>query len=477
MVRRVFIVVVMALVMGLMLAGCGESGNTYRFDGMGDWGYPTPFAAVPRGPSYIRASLIFDTLLWKDDRGLIPWLASSYERVGDAYRFHLRRAVKWSDGVPFTADDVVFTYRYLKEHPPRGFVWGAMYMVKDVKKVDDYTVDIVPAGDSPEFLELTAATVLILPRHIWQNVSDPYTYTATPAFVGTGPFTLKLYDRAGRYVFAPKKDWWGGRVIDRDVEFIKSPSPTDDILAGRLDAIYLWGPKAAVAKDVLGGELGVVRSDTYFLYYVVFNTRRLSLAQRRAISALIDRDRLVDSLLRGTATVSRLVKVDMGRDEALRVLRDVGTLVAVSSTKFEDTALAVVDMLKGAGLDVKLKVLPMDRADDEIKKGNFDIAITAHGGMSYGTAWVKITWPYDGWHSEAWQRVAKRLMWNYPEELMDEISGVLSAEVPIYDLYRPYGYMFVRKGFALHVVQTVRGVGAGIHIPINKLMFVEGGGS
>ena len=476
MVRKISVLVAIAVLLSFML-GCGPSPEAYRFDGMGDWGYPTPFAAVPRGPSYIRASLIFDTLLWKDDRGLIPWLATSYERVGDAYRFHLRKDVKWSDGMPFTADDVVFSYRYLKEHPPRGFVWGALYMVKDVKKVDDYTVDIIPVKDSPEFLELTAATVLILPRHIWQSVSDPYAYTATPAFVGTGPFTLKLYDRAGRYVFAPKGDWWGGRVIDRYVEFIKSSSPTDDILAGRLDAIYLWGPKAVVAKDVLGGRLVLTRSDTYFLYYVIFNIDRLNLTQRRAISALIDRDRLVNSLLKGSAEVSRLVKVDMDRDEALRVLRGVGTLVAVSSTKFEDTSLAVVNMLKEAGLDVKLKVLPMDRADDEIKKGNFDIAITAHGGMSYGTAWVNITWPYDGWHSERWQEVAQRLMWNYPEGLMDEISRVLSAEVPIYDLYRPYGYMFVRKGFDLPVVQTVRGVGAGIHIPINKLMFVEGGGS
>lgn len=44
-----------------------------------DWGYPSPFTFYPRGPGYIRMSFIFDTLTWKDEKGIIPWLADSWE--------------------------------------------------------------------------------------------------------------------------------------------------------------------------------------------------------------------------------------------------------------------------------------------------------------------------------------------------------------------------------------------------------------
>ncbi|MDY0042041.1 MAG: hypothetical protein RBS57_17150, partial [Desulforhabdus sp.] len=45
----------------------------------GDWGLPTPFTFYPRGPGYIHLSFIYDTLVWKDEKGIIPWLAASWE--------------------------------------------------------------------------------------------------------------------------------------------------------------------------------------------------------------------------------------------------------------------------------------------------------------------------------------------------------------------------------------------------------------
>jgi len=40
-----------------------------------DWGYPSPYAFFPRGPGYVRMTLLFDTLAWRDEKGVIPWLA------------------------------------------------------------------------------------------------------------------------------------------------------------------------------------------------------------------------------------------------------------------------------------------------------------------------------------------------------------------------------------------------------------------
>ena len=73
-------------------------------DATGDWGFPSPYGHYSRGPGYIRMSLIFDTLIWKDDRGFVPALAESWEYLADenAYVFHLREGVTWNDGQPFT---------------------------------------------------------------------------------------------------------------------------------------------------------------------------------------------------------------------------------------------------------------------------------------------------------------------------------------------------------------------------------------
>ena len=63
----------------------------------GDSGYPTPFMHYPRGPGIYKMNLIFDCLIERDDKGLIPWLAESWDISSDGkeYTFHLRDDVNW----------------------------------------------------------------------------------------------------------------------------------------------------------------------------------------------------------------------------------------------------------------------------------------------------------------------------------------------------------------------------------------------
>ena len=62
-------------------------------DPTGDWGYPSPYGHYPRGPGYVRMSLIFDTLVWKDQNGYVPALAESWQMEDGAYVFNLRKNV------------------------------------------------------------------------------------------------------------------------------------------------------------------------------------------------------------------------------------------------------------------------------------------------------------------------------------------------------------------------------------------------
>ncbi len=84
-----------------------------------DWGFPAPYFHYPRGPGYLRMSMVFDTLIWKDAKGFIPMLADTwrYDPGRRAYIFELNPRARWHDGRPVTAADVVFTLAYMKRHP------------------------------------------------------------------------------------------------------------------------------------------------------------------------------------------------------------------------------------------------------------------------------------------------------------------------------------------------------------------------
>ena len=90
-----------------------------RLEG-GDFGYPNPFRHQNRGPGFFKMELIYDSLLEKDENGLIPWLAKEWEvsEDGKTFTFTLVDGAKWHDGKDLTAEDVAFTVEYFKKHPP-----------------------------------------------------------------------------------------------------------------------------------------------------------------------------------------------------------------------------------------------------------------------------------------------------------------------------------------------------------------------
>ncbi|MDP4170435.1 MAG: ABC transporter substrate-binding protein [Bacillota bacterium] len=137
------------------------------------------------------------------------FLAESMEPSSDflTYTAKLRKDVKWSDGKPFTADDVVFTYEQMLKESNGG--WARSQLVFNnkpvkVEKVDDYTVKfILPEVSMGAFEAL--GNIFIMPKHVYDGETNIANSPKNATPVGTGPYKLKEY-KAGESVTLVKND-------------------------------------------------------------------------------------------------------------------------------------------------------------------------------------------------------------------------------------------------------------------------------
>jgi peptide/nickel transport system substrate-binding protein len=152
-----------------------------------------------------------------------PCLAVSWKEISDTHwRFNLRKGVKFHDGSPFTADDVVFSFGRILQ--PQGTMQIYVATIKEVKKVDDYTVDFILKGPDPILLRSIVDFRIMSKSWAEKNKSqDVQNYAkkeeiyASRNTNGTGPYLIKGWEPDKRIVFAVNKDWWGkldGNVTD-----------------------------------------------------------------------------------------------------------------------------------------------------------------------------------------------------------------------------------------------------------------------
>jgi peptide/nickel transport system substrate-binding protein len=167
---------------------------------------------------------------------LEPWLAESgdYSSDGRVVTIKIRNGVKWSDGRPFTAEDVAFTITMLKANPGLQYAGDMENWVESVEAPDANTIIIKLKKPNFRFL-LTYfgveiwSTILIAPKHIWKDV-DPKTFTnydlekGLP--MGTGPYKL-VRSTETETVFDRLGNWWAA-----DTGFHAMPEPERVIWVG-----------------------------------------------------------------------------------------------------------------------------------------------------------------------------------------------------------------------------------------------------
>lgn len=234
-------------------------------------------------------------------------LASGYTVTngGTVYTFTLAKGALWSDGVPVTADDVVFTIQKAQDpllKSPALADWAGI----KVEAVDARTVRFtLPKAYAP-FLENT--TLGILPKHLWQNVTDadfPFSTLQTNP-VGAGPFVLQSLTRtsSGTITKATLRDnphYVLGRPYLDGITFLFYGD--ESVLA---DALKKGSVESAYGIETHGRAHQVLTAPYARIFGVFFNPAQnpafTHLEVRKALSVAIDRQKLVHDLLGGYAT-------------------------------------------------------------------------------------------------------------------------------------------------------------------------------
>ena len=188
--------------------------------------------------------LNYDLLVGYDAKTLrpTPELAQSWshDASGKVWTFKLRKGVLWSDGQPFTANDVVWTYKFVMKDPSNYYAGYVTYFT-DVKAIDDLTVQITTSKPKGNMLNLW---VPILPEHIWSKI-DPKTITTSfqnnPPVVGTGPFQVVERKKGDFVRLVANKHYW--RAVPKVDEVIfrtyqDADTMVQDLKSGVLAAIY-----------------------------------------------------------------------------------------------------------------------------------------------------------------------------------------------------------------------------------------------
>jgi len=354
------------------------------------------------GIGYPLVTLVYDTLLWRDEEGVPrPWLAQSVRRSNGGRRLtvRLRSGVRWHDDRPLTAADVAFTYRFVQTNYQPRFT-PQLRDLESVRARGRTTVVFDLRRPSLGFDDQPLSDVPILPRHLWRDLPSG---AAAPAGlpVGSGPYRLASAHRRRGYVLRATEGYFKGapRVREIRVPIIGDAERTYDALRGRrVDMVPLSLPADAAAS--LGSSLGLAvrRGPFYAGTMLVLNLRRApfnELEARETVSDAVDLDLIVRRVAPAVAADEGFIHpdsrwaagVDPDRPEpsaegSLTLDENPFEVLAPSNDPVRlEAGRRVVAALKEAGIPATLgrrSRAQLDRAiGDDGSEPDFDAAITS----------------------------------------------------------------------------------------------------
>jgi peptide/nickel transport system substrate-binding protein len=370
---------------------------------------------------------IFEALIKRDaNQKLVPGLATSWKALDDlTWEFKLRKNVRFHDGTPFTADDVVFTLKRVPNVPnsPSSFATFTKPIV-DVKVVDPYTI-IFKTAHPHVLLPSDLASVLIVSKLHGEKATTE-DYNSGKAAIGTGPYKLVEYIPNQRVVLKANYGYWGGEEPWDKVTFkilTNSAARVAALLSGDVQMIETV-PTADIAKLSADKKYSLVDKVSNRVIYVHLNQRSDTSAPlvtakdgkplgrnpfkdarvRKALSIAINRQAIADRIMEKRAvpagqllpdfffgTSKKLKPPKYDPAGAKKLLAEAGdpngfaiTINGTNNRYINDDkiAQAIAQFYSRIGIDAKVETMPASVYFSRATKGDFGYMLLGWGTES-----------------------------------------------------------------------------------------------
>jgi peptide/nickel transport system substrate-binding protein len=447
-----------------------------------------------------------------------PWLGLSFtpNDKQDVWTLKLRDGIKWSDGVAYTADDVVFTIQMLLDDTT-STLGGAADMqqwVSAVKKVDDLTVEFTLKAPDPRFqLDYFSVRIwggiVIMPKHVWEG-QDPFKFTfydqAKGWPIGTGPYKLTSAAPT-QFVWDRDDNWWGAKA---GFHALPEPKRLIWVIASSEDqkALLMSSHQLDSAMNVTLGAFQAIqaknpnviawKSTLPFAWadpcprQLAFNTEAAPWTDpnlRKAVSLIIDRNKMIAIAYEGTTTpsstmfvqyggmqpyIDAIVKAGMGIDPAAHVdegkklieaagyklngsgiyekdgkALSVNIQVETSTIEYVRSNNEVVEELRAAGIDATSQPLTGATIADNRDLGNYEAQWNWDQCGSVNEPWLSMNTMNTRLYKPIGQRVqGDRTRWNTEgakaySKIVDEIGVLPLGDPKIVELVvKAYKYLY-----------------------------------
>jgi len=324
-IRRGTVVGISVPLLGSILAACGSSGTSSAPSGGSTTatgaagavikaGIVTPTSAI--NPVTVADQGGLDMLgqtgeylaLSTQTLTLKPVLATSWtpNSTANVWTFKIRQGVKFHNGQPLTADDVVYTYQ-LQTNPSGKSnalsAFGGVLAPSGVKKVDDFTVQftlLAPNGNFPYLTSSDNYNMIILPKGY-----DPAKWEST--FIGTGPFKLGSYTPKSGATFTRNEAYWGTKALPSQTQFTFYDTQNPMVLGltgGTIDVVGQFAVSGA--EELLTGSYNIIKLKSSAHRQLSMRNDQAPFTDprvRQAIALTLNRPQIVQALFKGYADV------------------------------------------------------------------------------------------------------------------------------------------------------------------------------
>lgn len=475
-----------------------------------------PFIAISDNQAREVYKYIFEALLALDNGTyeLKPILAESWEVSSDqkTFTFRIRQNVKWHDGLPFTADDVIYTFEKIKDPKVEaGYFRGTLAGLISVEKLDSQKVQFKFEKTDFKTLEIFAASIPIIPKHVFDNGEDFNSHPAGRAPVGTGPFKFASWVTGRKIELIRNDNYWGEipQVLGLNFKIIPDSNVALQLLKkGGLDISTLRPIQWAKQTDGISfnEKFNKYRYWMPNYFYIAWNCRKPLFEDKRvriALSMLINRELIREKLLFGQAELisGPFYKFGGGYDKdiepypydpkkAAEFLDEAGwvdtdkdgirdrngipfrfTYIALSGSDMSrDIGLIFKEDFLKVGIDMEPQTLEWGTMMNVIKERNFDAGFFARLSPVNED-------PYASWHSsqadkglnmsgfknETVDRLTEEARLEFDKnkrmEIFKKIHKILHEEEPFTFLFTSASLVAVAKRF-----DNVKGYAGGIDV-------------